>query len=282
MAVRSPARQVGLRVRSAVRPADALPRRSYMHCFIQEGGIQSRLHLHHFYSLFVPDLHEAGRAHVTLRDGEGAVIGTTTRIIEPFGMSLVPVTDLLREFGSSQPFGSVEADFEPGPRTAEALVALAPETWALTPFWMSVLGEDGSIGYVHSIDQRHGHAYGVSWPISWAWAAWSRSREPWESRRLIPVTGLETADAYFVNYRPRRGRTLIRWEGHPGHHILAEHTVSTAGLGVSRVRLTSKDLDTVPGSVTHVQLRAERLNTPNGKPYILTRYRGGPFAFHHG
>ncbi len=104
-------------VRKLVKPADVLPKRGYAHFFIETEGIHSRLHLHHFYSLFLPDLDEAVQVHIRVHDEAGKTLGTVTRSLTSFASLNLPASELLGELGSSAPMGTVSWTSSPLPGT---------------------------------------------------------------------------------------------------------------------------------------------------------------------
>ncbi len=205
----------------AVNPRGRLPRRGYEHCFIEEEGVHSRLHLHHFYSMFLPDVTEPVDAHVHVFGADGARLGVVTRTLQPLSSLVLPMTEVLTELKSTETLGSVALDVEPSAGYERKLVEIGPDNArAQSPFWMGYYDAGGSVAYVHSIDQFYGEVFGVPRAAGFAFRArWHRGAE-WSSKRLIDAEGLRRADAYLVNYSSSAGATTIRWRAHPGGAVL--------------------------------------------------------------
>jgi hypothetical protein len=269
--------------RRAVNPRGRLPRRGYEHCFIEEEGVHSRLHLHHFYSMFLPDVNEPVDAHVHVFGADGRRLGTVTRRLQPLTSLVLPMTEVLAELSSPATLGSVAVDVEPSDAYARKLVELGPQNArAQSPFWMGYFDDGGSVAYVHSIDQFYGAVFGVGRVAGLAYRArWHRSGE-WASKRLIDTAGLRRADAYLVNHSSSAGQTTIRWRAHPDGATLAERTVTVQPHGAVRVGVTAEDVASASTSVKRLRLEVDGLLTENGKPYVMLRYRDGPFSLHHG
>ena len=94
----------GIRIaRRALNPSGKLPRRGYAHCFIEEDGVHSRLHLHNFYSLFLPDIRDPVDVHVRVYGADGRNLGTVSRRLAPFTSLTLPMADVLKELHASAP-----------------------------------------------------------------------------------------------------------------------------------------------------------------------------------
>jgi hypothetical protein len=269
--------------RRAVNPKGRLPRRGYEHCFIEEEGVHSRLHLHHFYSLFLPDVNEPIEAHVYAFGADGRRLGSVTRTLQPLTSLVLPMTEVLAELRSSEVLGSVAVDVEPSEHYAKQLVAIGPQNAMVqSPFWMGYYDDGGSVAYVHSIDQYYGEVFGVGRIAGLAYRArWHRGGD-WSSKRLIDTDGLRRADAYLVNHSPSAGRTTVRWRAHPDGATLAERTVTVQPHGAVRVSVTGDDVARASAPVERLRLEVDGLLTGNGKPYVMLRYGDGPFSLHHG
>lgn len=269
--------------RRAVNPRGRLPRRGYEHCFIEEEGVHSRLHLHHFYSMFLPDVNEPVEAHVHAFAADGTRLGTVTRRLQPLTSLVLPMPEVLAELGSSATLGSVAVDIEPSAAYARKLVEIGPQNAMVqSPFWMGYYDDRGSVAYVHSIDQFYGAVFGVGRVAGMAYRArWQRSGD-WASKRLIDTAGLRRADAYLVNHSSSAGQTTIRWRAHPDGETLAERSVSVQAHGAVRVGVTAEDVARASTSVERLRLEVDGLLTENGKPYVMLRYGDGPFSLHHG
>jgi hypothetical protein len=269
--------------RRAVNPHGRLPRRGYEHCFIEEEGVHSRLHLHHFYSMFLPDVNEPVDAHVHVFGADGTRLGIVTRRLQPLTSLVLPMTEVLAELSSPATLGSVAVDVEPSEAYARRLVEIGPQNaMAQSPFWMGYYDDGGSVAYVHSIDQFYGTVFGVGRVAGLAYRArWHRSGE-WASKRLIDTAGLRRADAYLVNHSSSAGQTTIRWRAHPDGATLAEKTVTVQPHGAVRVGVTAADVARVSTPVERLRLEVDGLLTENGKPYVMLRYGDGPFSLHHG
>lgn len=282
----SAARSLALRgvklARRASNPARRLPRRGYAHCFIEADGVHSRLHLHHFYSLFLPDLTEPVDAHIHVFSEAGKALGVVTRRLTPFSSLTLPMSEVLSELGTSAALGTVALDIEPGIGYSRRLVELGPQSaMAQSPFWMGYYGDDGSVAYIHSIDQHFGTVFGIGRIGSIAFRAhWHRGGD-WASKRLIDAQGLRQADAYLVNHSTAAGRPTVRWLAHPEKTILSEHTETVRAHGAIRVSVTADDLARAAGTVDKLRLEVDGLLTSNGKPYVMVRYGNGPFSLHH-
>jgi hypothetical protein len=269
--------------RRAVNPRGKLPRRGYEHCFIEEDGVHSRLHLHHFYSMFLPDINEPVDAHVHAYAADGKRLGAVTRTLQPLNALVLPMSHVLRELGASATLGSVAVDMEPSEAYARKLVEIGPQNAMVqSPFWMGYHDDGGSIAYVHSIDQFYGTVFGVGRVAGMAYRArWHRGGE-WASKRLIDTVGLRRADAYLVNHSSSAGETAIRWRAHPDGATLAERTVTVQPHGAVRVGVTADDVARASTHVERLRLEVDGLLTENGKPYVMLRYGDGPFSLHHG
>ena len=282
----SPSRSLARRgvtiARRVSNPSAQLPRRGYAHCFIEENGVHSRLHLHHFYSMFLPDVAEPVDVHVRVYDADGSQLGTVTRTLAPFSSLLLRMADVLEELHAQPAFGTVAVDVVPAESYARALVDAGPEgAMAQSPFWMGYYDDTGSVAYVHSIDQFYGEVFGVGRLAGLAYRArWHRGGR-WSSKRLIDADGLLRADAYLVNHSPAAGHTTIRWLTHPDGAVIAEHSAKVNAHGALHVSVGSDDLRGA-GKVERLRLEVDGLLTDNGKPYVMVRYRGGPFSLHHG
>jgi hypothetical protein len=264
-------------------PSHRLPRRGYAHCFIEDAGVHSRLHLHHFYSLFIPDIRDPVEARVRVFNAEGRDLGTVSRTLAPLSSLMLPMSDVLGELGVLAPFGTVAVDVAPSPAYGGRLVELGPQNAiAQSPFWMGYVDDGGSVAYVHSIDQFYGAVFGVGRLAGLAYAArWHRGGA-WTSKRLIDADGLVRADAYLVNHSPSAGRTTVRWVAHPGGRVLAERTMTVQPHGAARISVAAADLPPSGTDVDKLRLEVDDLLTGNGKPYVMVRYGDGPFSLHHG
>jgi len=270
-------------IRRAVNPRGRLPRRGYEHCFIEEEGVHSRLHLHHFYSLFLPDVNEPIVAHVHTFGADGRRLGAVSRALRPLTSMVLPMRDVLKELGSTATLGSVAVDVEPSESYARKLVEIGPRNAMVqSPFWMGYHDDGGSVAYVHSIDQYYGEVFGVGRVAGLAYRArWHRGGA-WSSKRLIDTDGLRRADAYLVNHSPAAGQTTVRWRTHPGGATLAERTLTVRPHGAVRVSVSGDDVARAGGPVRQLRLEVDGLLTSNGKPYVMLRYGDGPFSLHHG
>jgi hypothetical protein len=259
-----------------------LPRRGYAHCFIEHDGVHSRLHLHNFYSLFLPDIADPVDVHVLFFDADGRPLGTVTRPLAPFSALILPVAEALAELGRSAALGTVAVDVEPPSTYWRRLVEVGPEgAMAQSPFWMGYHDDRGSVAYVHSIDQYYGNVFGVGRLAGLAYRSrWHRGGA-WTSKRLIEAKNLRSVDAYLVNHSPTAGETTVRWLTHPEGAVLVEHTVKVQAHGAVRVSVTSADLEHALGT-ERLRLEVDGLLTDNGKPYVMLRYADGPFSLHHG
>ncbi|MBJ7596046.1 MAG: hypothetical protein JF886_14540 [Candidatus Dormibacteraeota bacterium] len=280
---RSLARRGIVVARRLSNPGGRLPRRAYAHCFIEEDGVHSRLHLHHFYSMFLPDVTEPVDAHVRVFDAGGRVLGDVSRQLAPFTSLTLPVAGVLAELGSTATLGTVAVDVDPGEAYAKRLVESGPDgAMTQSPFWMGYYDAGGSVAYVHSIDQYYGEAFGVGRLGSLTFRSrWHRGG-PWTSKRLIDAQDLRRVDAYLVNHSPAAGRTTIRWVTHPDSRTVVERTASVPAHGAIRVSVAAGDLVAAGGAVQKIRLEVDGLLTENGKPYVMVRYGEGPFSLHHG
>jgi len=263
------------------RAAGQLPRRAYAHLFIETEGVHSRLHLHHFYSLFLPDIDEPVTVHVELHDAEGRKLGTQDRVMQPFGSELLAVSDLLAAVGAGSPWGSAIVDVEPSRAHVARLLEVGPEQASVqSPFWMGFWDEGGSVAYVHSIDQHFGQVFGVNRLAGHVHQTpWARGGH-WTSNRIIEAAGLERLDAFLMNQTPAPGQTSVSWLSHPEGETVVRREVGLQPRGVARISVTKEDLQKRPAE--GLRLEVENLFTGNGKPYVMARYGSGPFSLHHG
>ncbi|MGH2869753.1 MAG: hypothetical protein ACRDNK_19570 [Solirubrobacteraceae bacterium] len=263
-------------------PARHLPRRGYAHCFIEEDGIHSRLHLHHFYSLFLPDLAEPVDAHIRVFGADGATLGNVTRRLTPFSSLTLPMSDVLSELDKVARLGTVAVDFEPGIGYERRLIELGPQSAiAQSPFWMGYYDAGGSVAYVHSIDQYFGAVFGIGRIAGLPYRArWHRG-DSWASKRLIDAQALRRADAYLVNHSTAAGRATVRWVAHPAGAVVSGRTATIQPHGVTCISVTAEDLTRAGGPVERLRLETDGLLTRNGKPYVMVRYGDGPFSVHH-
>lgn len=264
-------------------PSARLPRRGYAHCFIEEHGVHSRLHLHHFYSLFLPDVREPVTARIQVYDAAGKRLGAVARTLQPFTSLTLPVADVLSELRSTAGLGTVAVDIDPADSYAQKLVEVGPpNAMAQSPFWMGYYDDRGSVAYIHSIDQYYGAVFGIGRLAGLAYRArWQRGGG-WTSKRLIETEGMRSADAYLVNHSPSAGRTTLRWLTYPEGIVLSERTATVAAHGATRVSVTADDVSRAGNGAGSVRLEVDELLTGNGKPYVMVRYRDGPFSLHHG
>ncbi len=274
----------GIRIaRRALNPSGKLPRRGYAHCFIEEDGVHSRLHLHNFYSLFLPDIRDPVDVHIRVYGADGRNLGTVSRRLAPFTSLTLPMADVLKELHASAPLGTVAVDVEPGAAYAKRLVEVGPENaTAQSPFWMGFYDDGGSVAYVHSIDQYYGAVFGIGRVGGYAFRArWHRGGD-WASKRLIDADDLTRADAYLVNHSPARGDATVRWLAHPSGATIAERKVSIGAHGAARLSVTAEDIARTGAGGGQLRLVVDGLLTDNGKPYVMVRYGEGPFSLHHG
>lgn len=283
MNTRALARRGATIARRASNPSHRLPRRAYAHCFIEDAGVHSRLHLHHFYSLFVPDITDPVAVQVQVFDADGRRLGAVARTLPPFTSLTLTMRDVLAELGVSVLYGTVAVDVEPSPACWHRLVEVGPQNaMAQSPFWMGFVDDGGSVAYVHSIDQFYGTVFGVGRIAGLAYrGSWHRGGA-WTSKRLIDARDLVRADAYLVNHSPTAGRTTVRWLDHPGGTVVAQKTMTVRPHGAARVSVTADDLAQDRPEVDRLRLEVDDLLTANGKPYVMVRYRNGPFSLHHG
>ncbi|MDQ2959662.1 MAG: hypothetical protein M3R48_01225 [Candidatus Dormibacteraeota bacterium] len=269
--------------RTASNPSHRLPRRGYAHCFIEDRGVHSRLHLHHFYSLFLPDIADPVETTVHVFNAEGRRLGSVRRTLDPFTSLVLRMADVLEELGAMAAYGTVAVDVAPSATCWQRLVEVGPpNAIAQSPFWMGFVDDGGSVAYVHSIDQFYGAVFGVGRVAGVAYrGGWHRGGA-WTSKRLIDAHGLVSADAYLVNHSPRAGRTAVRWLSHPEGAVVAEKTVTVQAHGAARVAAGVAELERAGTAVDRLRLEVDELLTANGKPYVMVRYRDGPFSLHHG
>jgi hypothetical protein len=69
---------------------------------------------------------------------------------------------------------------------------------------------------------------------------------------------------------------------HPEGTVIAARALTVPPHGAVRVSVDAADLSNTANTVDTLRLEVDGLLTGNGKPYVMVRYRGGPFSLHHG
>ena len=69
---------------------------------------------------------------------------------------------------------------------------------------------------------------------------------------------------------------------HPDGAVVVEKSVTVQAHGAARVSVGGDDLQRQATAVDKLRLEVDGLLTANGKPYVMVRYRDGPFSLHHG
>jgi hypothetical protein len=263
--------------------AGRVPRRSYVHYFLEDDGIHSRIHLQNFYSTFWPDVDVPATAHVRAFDAAGEQIAATDVVIPRFGSMYLEIAELLDGAPASE--GSVAIDLEPDAKICERFADLpAPDSVHInTPFWMAYYDGDENYMYVHSIDILGGEVAGASSALRWHLGRAPSIREPWRSWRLLDVDGLDELQLVVMNHDTRPGETVVAIHTAAGE-TLWQQQVTLAPRALQRVRVPAEEIARWRDEqvAEHVRIGLDPLLTANGKPYVIMRYGGGPLSLHHG
>jgi hypothetical protein len=260
---------------------------AYTHYFIESEGLHSRIHLQNFYSTFWPQVREPAVAHLVVHDAQGKPQGDARREIPPFGSLFLEVSELLAEIGSDAAEGTVAIDLEPpaGVRAQFHELPSAEEAEVKTPFWMAYYDDTENYMYVHSIDTRGGEVFGASRLLRWAMTRHVGTGERWHSWRLLEVERLSDLQVVCINHSPEPRSTVVGVYSADTSIALYEQPVSLAPRALARVRVPAEELATCRSrhpEIPHARIGLDPLLTPNGKPYVIMRYAGGPPSLHHG
>jgi hypothetical protein len=266
--------------------AGRVPRRSYAHYFIEDGGLHSRIHLQNFYSTFWPDADVAATAHVRAFDATGREIATTDVELPRFGSMFLEIGDLLaRGDTDGVREGSVAVDLEPPEELRERFAELpSPDSVHInTPFWMAYYDGDENYMYVHSIEVLGGEVAGASAALRWHLGRAPSTREAWRSWRLLDVEALDELQLVVMNHDTRAGETAVAVHA-AGGETLWQQRVTLAPRALQRVRVAPEEIARWRAEqlAEHVRIGLDPLLTANGKPYVIMRYGGGPLSLHHG
>jgi hypothetical protein len=261
-----------------------VPRRAYVHYFIESEGLHSRIHLQNFYSTFWPQYDVPASASIQVHGADGATIGTHEVQIPRFGSMFLEVRDLLGAIGTPAPEGTVAIDLQPAPQVRKDFGDL-PEPAAAqinTPFWMAYYDADENYMYVHSIERLDRAFYGTLKPISWLLSRAPSVGEHWRSWRLLDREGLTELQIVVINHGTVPGTTTVGVYSRDDADTLFEQEIELRPKELRRVRVPSEEIARWPDRPEHLRIGLDPLLTANGKPYVLMRYSGGPLSIHHG
>jgi hypothetical protein len=263
------------------------PRRAGQHYFIESEGLHSRIHLQNFYSTFWPHVDAPASARVQVYGPDGELVGTERFEVPRFGSLFLEMHNLLRQLGSGVREGTVAIDLEPPEGIRPEFRDLpAPESVELaSPFWMAYYDGAENYMYVHSIDKLAGKIFGSTKPVAWNLTRHVPLGGRWRSWRLLDVEQLSELQIVLVNHRPTEGGTQVGVYSPDDGVALFERELSFRPRQVHRVRISPEEIRAWPlrhPEIEHARVGVEPLLTPNGKPYVLMRYGGGPLSLHHG
>jgi hypothetical protein len=261
-----------------------VPRRAYVHYFIESEGLHSRIHLQNFYSTFWPQYDVPAMAHIRVHSADGSELGTHDVQIPRFGSMFLEARDLLGAIGAQTPEGTVSIDLQPAPQVRRDFGDLPEAATAQinTPFWMAYYDADENYMYVHSIERLDREFYGTLKPISWLLSRSPSTGEHWRSWRLLDREGLTDLQVVVINHGTAPGTTRIGIYSRDDSETLFERELELKPRQLERVVVPSDEIDSWPERPEHVRIGLDPLLTANGKPYVLMRYSGGPLSIHHG
>jgi hypothetical protein len=261
-----------------------VPRRAYVHYFIEAEGLHSRIHLQNFYSTFWPQYDVPATAQIQVHGADGSPLGTHDVQIPRFGSMFLEVRDLLGAVGADSPEGTVAIDLQPAPQVRKDFGDL-PEPAAVqinTPFWMAYYDADENYMYVHSIERLDRAFYGTLKPISWLLGRAPSTGERWRSWRLLDREGLTDLQIVVINHGTVAGSTKVGVYSRDDEQTRFERELNLQPRELQRVQVPSDEIAHWPEQPEHLRIGVDPLLTANGKPYVLMRYERGPLSIHHG
>jgi hypothetical protein len=261
-----------------------VPRRAYVHYFIESEGLHSRAHLQNFYSTFWPQYDVPALAAIRVHGADGSTLGSHEVEIPRFGSMFLEARDLLAAIGADAPEGTLAIDLQPAAQVRKDFGDLPEAATAQinTPFWMAYYDDDENYMYVHSIERLDREFYGTLKPISWLLSRTASTGERWRSWRLLDREGLTDLQVVVINHGTVPGSTKVGVYSRDDAETLYEEEIELAPKELRRVRVPSDEIAGWPERPEHLRIGLDPLLTANGKPYVLMRYRGGPLSIHHG
>jgi hypothetical protein len=271
------------RVRKKLRRNGFVPRQAYAHYFISNETISSTIHLHNFHSIFFPDIHESSTARIWLHNSSGKLVAKKIIEIPYLGQIYLTASDLVRDEIKSE--GMVYVDLRPSRAVRKKISAMEnlDDMRSQTPFWVSYQDSKGNYMYVHSIELFRGRNFGLPWPLNRAQGNNNDEKINWKSWRLLDVDLLDELEIVVMNHQARGGDCSI---------VILDDFDEVVWR--RNLTLTPRECLRIPVpqhllfewrqdiKIKNVRVGIEGLLTPNGKPYVIMRYGGGPQSLHHG
>lgn len=271
------------RVYALLNKLGYVPRFAFAHYFLNSDGLQSRIHLQNYYSLFFPGIKESAKATVWLYDSNGKEVSKSKFEIEYMGQIYLELSDLLP--GSENFEGMVQVDLAP-PKKLRREIASIPNLDSLvmrTPFWVSYRDKHENYMYVHSIEAFLGRVLGAFWPIRFFMKSKLVGGMVWKSWRLLDLSILENLQVITMNHGSKRGKTDLQiFSG--DSRLLWSTSLEINSRGSVRVTVPMELLASwkKDSQINSLRIGIDPLLTPNGKPYVLMKYGNGPQSIHHG
>ena len=260
-----------------------VPRRPFAHYFLNSDGIKSRIHLQNYYSSFWPEVDEPANATFTILNKHGEVMHNFSREVSPFGQIYLEMEEFSGVGSNSE--GMVFVDLEPGSATKREFAKLpSPKQVSIaTPFWMSYRDENENYMYVHSISTLEGEVKGGILPVNWKLSRTQSERPSWKSWRLLDVQLLDELQVVVMNHSAWTGQSKVEIYADNGA-VLWSEDVSLEAKQVERVKVPKELIADwkLRNVSSHIRVGVDPLLSSNGKPYVVTKYAGGPLSLHHG
>lgn len=127
--------------------------------------------------------------------------------------------------------------------------------------------------------------FGAPRPLRWAMTRHVPPGGHWRSWRLLEADRLSDLQIVCMNTSPEKRSTRAGVYSPDDAVSLYEEQVQLAPRAVGRIRVPRDEIGAWPArhpDVKHVRVGLDPLLTPNGKPYVIMRYAGGPPSLHHG
>ena len=188
-----------------------VPRRAYVHYFIESESLHSRIHLQNFYSTFWPQYDVPATASIQVQRCR-RLAARNARSPDPSFRVALPRGSRPafgdRRFGGG---GTVAIDLQPAPQVRQDFGDLPEPSVAQinTPFWMAYYDADENYMYVHSIERLDRAYFGTLKPISWLLSRVPSTGEHWRSWRLLDREGLTELQIVVINHGTVPGKTKV-------------------------------------------------------------------------
>jgi hypothetical protein len=246
----------------------------YSHLFIENGEIESRIHIHNFLSIIWPEGQPSAMFVLTLKDTYGRELAQELVVVRPFNVFSDSIRNVFSNIDNFPSYGTLTVRLKADQRVRKYARSCSQGlVYFPSPFWMQYSSTSGSQAYVHSVGSEHTN------PSRFDLLLNKLTNEKhvgpvWESGRVFEMHPKDSIDIYVLNQSSKRLSQNLK--------ILNTDDVlvfsGTEFVDAGGVRCFSFFFD-MPESI---YLRIENLSNSNSKPYILIRSNNDKFALTHG